>query len=117
MATLYAGDTGLYPQIIGTCGPEGPHTDYNCSVGPDGTPRKMVNGGIPQLLNMTAHLDKWAADIVRILPDPAWSGVANLGAELSWWCASTRIFLTQLVWNTVHRLGSLESRLGNKQLR
>ena len=22
----------------------------------------MVNGGIPQLLNMTAHLDKWAAD-------------------------------------------------------
>jgi len=40
----------------------------------------MINGGIPQLLNMTAHLDKWAADIVRILPDPAWSGVANLGA-------------------------------------
>ena len=27
---------------------------------------------------MTAHLDKWASDIVRILPDPAWSGVANL---------------------------------------
>ena len=84
VATLYAGDTGLYPQILGTCGPEGPHTDYNCSVGPDGTPRKMVNGGIPQLLNMTAHLDKWAADIVRILPDPNWSGVANLGVHLFW---------------------------------
>jgi hypothetical protein len=75
VATLYAPDTGLYPQIIGSCGPEGPHTDYNCSIGPDGTPRTMVNGGIPQLLNMSAHLDKWAADIVRILPDPSWSGV------------------------------------------
>jgi hypothetical protein len=81
VATLYAHDTGLYPEILGTCGPEGPNTDYNCSVGPDGTPRTPVNGGIPQLLNLTAHLDKWAADIVRILPDPNWSGVANLDWE------------------------------------
>jgi hyaluronoglucosaminidase len=81
VATLYPHDTGLYPEILGSCGPEGPHTDYNCSVGPDGTPRTMVNGGIPQLLNLTAHLDKWAADIVRILPDPNWSGVVNLDWE------------------------------------
>jgi hypothetical protein len=81
VATLYAHDTGLYPEILGTCGPEGPNTNYNCSVGPDGTPRTMVNGGIPQLLNLTAHLEKWAADIVRILPDPNWGGVANLDWE------------------------------------
>eukprot|EP01050_Picozoa_sp_SAG11_P036962 SAG11_NODE_14335_length_616_cov_0.996132_1_plen_156_part_10 len=73
VATLYAHDTGLYPQILGSCGPESPHTDYNCSVGPDGALRTMVNGGIPQLLNMSAHLEKWAADVVRILPDPGWS--------------------------------------------
>ena len=48
VATLYADDTGLFPQILGSCGPESPTTDYNCSVGPDGTPRTMVNGGIPQ---------------------------------------------------------------------
>jgi hypothetical protein len=83
VATLYAHDTGLYPLITGSCGPEGPSTDYNCTVGPDGTPRAAVNGGIPQLLNMSAHLEKWAADIERILPDPDWSGVANLDWE-SW---------------------------------
>ena len=49
VATLYADDTGLFPQILGSCGPESPTTDYNCSVGPDGTPRTMVNGGIPQV--------------------------------------------------------------------
>lgn len=83
IATLYPHDTGLYPYIAGSCGPEGPTTDYNCTVGVDGKPRTAVNGGIPQLLNLSAHLEKWKADIKRLLPDPEWAGVANLDWE-SW---------------------------------
>eukprot|EP01051_Picozoa_sp_SAG22_P014827 SAG22_NODE_1853_length_3438_cov_3.020066_3_plen_270_part_00 len=83
VATLYPHDTGLYPYIDGSCGPEGPATDYNCTVGVAGKPRTAVNGGIPQLLNLSAHLEKWEADIERLLPDPEWAGVANLDWE-SW---------------------------------
>ena len=39
------------------------------------------NGGIPQLMNMSAHLSQWQADIDRQFPDPGFAGVVALDWE------------------------------------
>ena len=75
IATLYE-DTGLFPTFTGM-GPGGACADgdWNC------TKATALNGGLPQLVNMSAHLAKVADDIERWLPDPHWSGVANIDYE------------------------------------
>jgi hypothetical protein len=45
---------------------------------PDGT---AVNGGLPQLMNMSAHLEQWRRDIERQFPDRGFSGVVSLDWE------------------------------------
>eukprot|EP01051_Picozoa_sp_SAG22_P007722 SAG22_NODE_553_length_9168_cov_5.758628_9_plen_104_part_00 len=40
-----------------------------------------VNGGLPQLANMTAHLAKWSRDIVSKIPDPAFSPIVGIDSE------------------------------------
>ncbi|XP_072176267.1 hyaluronidase-1-like [Diadema setosum] len=42
-----------------------------------------VNGGLPQLGNITQHLEKAAADVLAAIPDPDFSGVGVLDWE-SW---------------------------------
>ena len=76
VATIYK--AGNYPAFRGM-GPGGACADgdWNC------TNATSVFGGLPQLTNLTAHLEQLALDIVAILPDPAWSGVANIDWE-SW---------------------------------
>ena len=44
--------------------------DWPC-FSDDGTP---TNNGIPQLANLSRHLDQVRADVVRLFPDPAFSG-------------------------------------------
>ena len=73
VATLYPHDgTGLYP-VFDCQGP--PYSEETC---------KAVNGGSPQLGNLTAHLAQWHADIVRLFPDPASTAVVALDWEM-WW--------------------------------
>ena len=69
---------GLYPMYTGM-GPGGACADgdWNC------TKATATNGGLPQLANLSAHLAQLEKDIVRQLPDPEWSGVANIDWE-SW---------------------------------
>lgn len=50
------------------------------TIAADGT---RNNGGIPQLGNLSAHLEKAQADIVAAIPDPNFSGVAVIDFE-SW---------------------------------
>jgi hyaluronoglucosaminidase len=73
IATLYPQDgTGLYPEF--DCqGP--PFSEKTC---------KAVNGGSPQLGNLTAHLAKWHADIIHLFPEPASTAVVALDWEM-WW--------------------------------
>ncbi|XP_041461684.1 hyaluronidase-1-like [Lytechinus variegatus] len=40
-----------------------------------------VNGGIPQLANITQHLEKAAEDIMSTIPDPKYNGVAVIDWE------------------------------------
>ena len=73
VATLYPQDgTGLYP-VFDCQGP--PYSEQTC---------KAVNGGSPQLGNLTAHLAQWHADIIRLFPDPASTAVVALDREM-WW--------------------------------
>ena len=74
VATIYK--AGNYPMFRGM-GPGGACADgdWNC------TAATSVFGGLPQLANLTSHLEQLAHDIAAILPDPAWSGVANIDWE------------------------------------
>ena len=45
---------------------------------PDGTAK---NGGLPQLMNMSAHLEQWRRDIERQFPDEDFIGVVSLDWE------------------------------------
>ena len=40
-----------------------------------------VNGGLPQLVNMTAHLAAWASDVQSLIPDPHSSPIVGLDME------------------------------------
>lgn len=46
---------------------------FACNNGPpyDATNCEPVNGGSPQLANLSAHLEAWAHDIEQMIPDPA----------------------------------------------
>ena len=44
--------------------------DWNCSKA------TAINGGIPQLANMSAHLAQLRLDIESDFPDPMWDGIA-----------------------------------------
>ena len=77
VATLYPepnwnDGTGLYPQF--TCAVL-VFSEATCTA---------VHGGSPQLGNLTAHLEQWAADIERLFPDPATAAVVALDWE-AWW--------------------------------
>ena len=74
VATIYK--AGNYPMFRGM-GPGGACADgdWNC------TAATSVFGGLPQLANLTSHLEQLALDVAAILPDPAWSGVANIDWE------------------------------------
>jgi hyaluronoglucosaminidase len=73
IATFY--EFGLYPSFD-TRGCE--QGDWNCSTA------KEINNGLPQAVDMSAHLQAARRDIERLLPDPAWDGVAAIDWE-SWW--------------------------------
>jgi len=70
VATLYPEHTGTFPFL--QCPSGCPH---NC---PAEQQCKAVNNGLPQLVNMTSHLQKWRSDIVRLFPDPLCTAVAAL---------------------------------------
>eukprot|EP00665_Eupelagonemidae_sp_cell47_P000655 gene655-438_t len=74
VATIY--EAGNFPMFSGM-GPGGACADgdWNC------TNASAVFGGLPQLTNLSAHLAKLQLDIEEILPDPSWSGVANIDWE------------------------------------
>ena len=40
-----------------------------------------VNGGLPQLVNMTAHLAAWASDVQSLIPDPDAAPIVGLDME------------------------------------
>ena len=65
--------TGLYPVYL--CENGYPFSEDNC---------RAVNGGSPQLANLTAHLAQWRKDVVHLVPDPAQQTVINLDWE-KWW--------------------------------
>ena len=73
VATLYPQDgTGLYP-FFACKGP--PYTEKTCTA---------VNGGSPQLGNLSAHLAKWRDDVVHNFPNAGSTAVVALDWE-SWW--------------------------------
>ena len=49
------------------------------SIFPNGT---TINGGIPQLVNMSRHLDAVRKDIERHFPDPDFAGLAVIDWEV-----------------------------------
>ena len=67
---------GLMPRFTGM-GPGGACTDgdWNC------TAATAVNGGLPQLANMSAHLKALQSDVERALPDKNASGVFAIDWE------------------------------------
>ena len=75
----YRGTTGGYNgDVVATL-----HYDFGMSglvpfYLPDGTAK---NGGLPQLMNMSAHLEQWRRDIERQFPDKDFSGVVSLDWE------------------------------------
>jgi hypothetical protein len=75
VATLYPQDgTGLYPYF--DCSAAGStFSEKTC---------KPVNGGSPQLANLTRHLAQWRADIARNFPDAGSTAVVALDWE-EWW--------------------------------
>jgi hypothetical protein len=78
VSTLYPHDgTGLYPSFY--CSNGAPFSESNC---------KAVNGGSPQLGNLTAHLAQWHADIIKNFADPKSTAVVALDWENWWpiWC-------------------------------
>jgi hyaluronoglucosaminidase len=66
-------NTGLYPYF--ECKNGAPYTLTHCQA---------LNGGSPQLANLTAHLAKWAKDVAVIAPDPHSEAVVALDWEV-WW--------------------------------
>jgi len=74
VATIYS--AGNYPMFSGM-GPGGlcANGDWNC------TNATFTYGGLPQLTNLTAHLEKLQIDVEKYLPDEMWSGVANIDWE------------------------------------
>jgi hyaluronoglucosaminidase len=74
IATIYS--AGHLPRFAGM-GPGGRcgDGDWNC------TSATSVYGGLPQLVNLTSHLAQLEQDVERDLPDPNWSGVANIDWE------------------------------------
>eukprot|EP01043_Picozoa_sp_COSAG02_P057687 COSAG02_NODE_7047_length_3212_cov_1.654674_1_plen_131_part_00 len=52
--------------------------DWNCTSPSNCTANF---GGLPQLTNLTAHLEQLVTDIEAVLPDPNWTGVANIDWE------------------------------------
>lgn len=60
---IYEPDIGLYPQY-----------QMNSTT----LEWYAVNGGLPQLANMTAHLAKWSLDLVSKIPDPAVSPIVGI---------------------------------------
>lgn len=69
ISTLYG--FGLVPSYSGM-GPGGACSDgdWNCSNA------TAINGGIPQLANMSAHLAQLRLDIESAFPNPMWDGIA-----------------------------------------
>ena len=74
ITTFYS--AGHFPVFEGM-GPGGlcADGDWNC------TKATSKFGGLPQLVNMTSHLDQLKLDIEAALPDANWSGVANIDWE------------------------------------
>jgi hypothetical protein len=68
IATLYSFDIPRYSGM----GPGGACSDgdWNC------TNATAINGGIPQLVNMSAHLVQLRLDIESYFPNPLWDGIA-----------------------------------------
>nr|XP_054753207.1 hyaluronidase-like [Lytechinus pictus] len=59
-----------------------PRYEYVPGPGPGNETQPVpVNGGIPQLANITQHLEKAAEDITSIIPDPKFDGVAVIDWE------------------------------------
>ncbi|CAL1539504.1 unnamed protein product [Lymnaea stagnalis] len=56
---------------------------YNLGIWPRFSGNLSINGGIPQLANLTNHLNKAQTDIKTILPDRNFSGLAVIDFE-SW---------------------------------
>ncbi|KAI6219248.1 Hyaluronidase [Aphelenchoides besseyi] len=66
---FYESDLGLYPWCE-----KGPNDVKNeCQV--------KVNGGVPQAVNMSAHLIKVREDVVRAIPDPDYANLAIIDYE------------------------------------
>jgi hypothetical protein len=68
VATIYK--AGTFPHFTGMR-----PSDWNCTSPSNCT---AVYGGLPQLANLTAHLEQLEVDIKTILPDSDWSGVASI---------------------------------------
>jgi hyaluronoglucosaminidase len=73
IATFY--EFGLYPMFDTRGCAAG---DWNCSSA------EVINGGLPQAVDMQAHLQAAQKDIEALLPDPLWNGVASIDWE-NWW--------------------------------
>ncbi|HVZ93464.1 MAG TPA: hypothetical protein VG797_03040 [Phycisphaerales bacterium] len=55
---------------------------------------QMENGGVPQRVDMAAHLDKVRRDVEAKLPDPNWDGFAMLDFEswAPWWTGTQKAY-------------------------
>lgn len=70
-STRPVGNNGLAINIYGNNGAF-PH------IATDGS---YANGGLPQLCNLTAHMEKLTADLEQLIPDPGFSGYCLLDFE------------------------------------
>ena len=65
-----------------------PTEDYTIGYWPSYYPERCttactaVNGGIPQLANLTLHLERVAEDVKRLFPDPDFSGMVVIDQEM-----------------------------------
>jgi hypothetical protein len=66
VVTIYTEQIGLYPQYQMNATT---HQWY------------PVNGGLPQLVNMTAHLAAWADDVAAMIPNPSAAPIVGLDME------------------------------------
>ena len=83
IACLYSKSFGLWPKLNATLNATPCWTGQKpCSWTPWGSIDVLENGGVPQAANLSLHLEMVAADTVRELPDPEYSGIVILDFEV-----------------------------------
>ena len=82
IACLYSGSFGAWPTLNASLNATPCWTgNHPCSWTPWSSIEVLENGGVPQMANLTLHLDQVSIDLVQEIPDTTYSGLIILDFE------------------------------------